>query len=100
VASSGREAFASLRRGMPTTLPPPSQAFEKDVVPFGARPIEEMTSVAMVGAAATVRQGLEDFIARTGADEIMIVSHIYDHAKRVRSFEIAAEIRGTPGATG
>jgi hypothetical protein len=34
-ASSGREAFASLRRGMPTTLPPPTRAFETDVVPFG-----------------------------------------------------------------
>ena len=93
LASSGREAFASLRRGMPTTLPPPSEEYARDVVPFGVRPFEEISSVAMVGSPSTVRQGLRDFIKLTSPDEIMIVSHIYDHAKRVRSFEIAAEIR-------
>jgi luciferase family oxidoreductase group 1 len=89
LASSGREAFANLRRGMPTTLPPPSSEFEKDVVPFGQLPIEEVTSVSMVGSPATVREGLRQFISRTAADEIMIVSHIYEHAKRIRSYEIA-----------
>ena len=93
LASSGREAFASLRRGMPTTLPPPSEEYAKDVVPFGDRPLEEMSSVAMVGSPDTVVRGLRNFIELTSADEIMIVSHIYDHAKRLRSFEIAAELR-------
>jgi luciferase family oxidoreductase group 1 len=97
LASSGREAFASLRRGVPIALPPPSAAFEKDVVPFGQLPVEEITSVAMVGSPPTVGQGLQDFITRTRADEIMIVSHIYDHAKRVRSYEIAADVRESVG---
>ena len=97
LASSGREAFASLRRGVPIALPPPSAAFEKDVVPFGQLPVEEITSVAMVGSPPTVSQGLQDFITRTRADEIMIVSHIYDHAKRVRSYEIAADVRESVG---
>jgi alkanesulfonate monooxygenase SsuD/methylene tetrahydromethanopterin reductase-like flavin-dependent oxidoreductase (luciferase family) len=48
----------------------------------------------MVGSADTVARGLREFIARTGADEIMMVSHIYDHFQRVRSYEIAAELRG------
>lgn len=94
LASSGREAFANLRRGMPSTLPPPSREFEKEVVPFGQLPLHDVTSVAMVGSADTVAQGLREFIARTGADEIMMVSHIYDHGRRVRSYEIAAELRG------
>ena len=34
LATSGRQSFASLRRGMPTTLPPPNREFEKEVVPF------------------------------------------------------------------
>ena len=51
--------------------------------------------VAMVGSPSTVRQGLRRFIELTRPDEIMIVSHIYDHAKRLRSFEIAAEIRAS-----
>ena len=47
LASSGREAFANLRKGMPTTLPPPSEEYARDVVPFGDRPFAEMTSVAI-----------------------------------------------------
>ena len=88
ISTSGRQAFANLRRGMPTTLPPPNREFEKDVVPFRGMPLEEVQSVSIVGAPATVRDDLEDFIARTQADELIIVSHIYDHAARLRSYEI------------
>jgi luciferase family oxidoreductase group 1 len=90
LATSGRESFANLRRGMPMTLPPPNRVFEKDVVPFGAIPIEEVMSVAVVGSAATVTDGLRRFIARTVPDELIVVSHIYDHPARVRSLEILA----------
>ena len=40
----------------------------------------------------TVQQGLESFIAHTGADELMITGQIYDHAARLRSLEITADI--------
>jgi len=40
-----------------------------------------------------VRRTIQDFIARTGADELIITSHIYDHAARLRSYQIAAEVR-------
>jgi alkanesulfonate monooxygenase SsuD/methylene tetrahydromethanopterin reductase-like flavin-dependent oxidoreductase (luciferase family) len=76
---------------MPTTLPPPNKAYEKDVVVFGAIPLEEMQSVAFVGTADTVADGLRRFAAATAADELIAVSHIYDHAARVRSLEILAE---------
>jgi luciferase family oxidoreductase group 1 len=90
LATSGRQAFASLRRGMPTTLPPPNRDFEKDVVPFRGIPLEEFQSVSIVGSPTTVRDDLRDFIARTQADELILVSHIYDHAARLRSYEIVA----------
>ena len=92
LATSGRQAFASLRRGMPTTLPPPNREFEKEVVPFRRVPLEEIQSVSIVGSAATVRDDLSDFITRTRADELIIVSHIYDHKARLRSYEIVADI--------
>jgi hypothetical protein len=41
-----------------------------------------------------VRGGLDDFIRRTGADELMVTANIFDHAKRKRSFEIVAEVHG------
>ncbi|MGF2482020.1 LLM class flavin-dependent oxidoreductase, partial [Ralstonia pseudosolanacearum] len=45
-----------------------------------------------IGSPHTVRDALASFIARTGADEIMVTSQIFDHAARLRSFEIAAEV--------
>ena len=35
--------------------------------------------------------GSTEFAARTGADEVMIVTHVFDHAARLRSLEITAE---------
>ena len=90
LATSGRQAFANLRRGMPSTLPPPNREYEKDVVPYGQLAVEEVTSISMVGSPETVQKGVEAFIAQTSADELMVVSHIYDHAARVRSYELLA----------
>jgi alkanesulfonate monooxygenase SsuD/methylene tetrahydromethanopterin reductase-like flavin-dependent oxidoreductase (luciferase family) len=44
----------------------------------------------MIGSPETVHHGMRRFAQETGADELMIVSHVYDHAARVRSYEIAA----------
>jgi luciferase family oxidoreductase group 1 len=93
LASSGRQSFANLRRGMPTTLPPPSREYERDVVTFGQTPLTDVTSIAMVGSHETVASGLKAFIAQTGPDELIVVSHIFDHGARVRSYEIAAAVR-------
>jgi luciferase family oxidoreductase group 1 len=92
LATSGRQAFASLRQGRPIALPPPDPAFEREVVPFGATPLEEVQSVSMVGAPSTVREGIDRFVGRTHPDELMVVSHIYDHAARLRSYEIVADL--------
>ena len=93
LATSGRQSFAALRRGMPTTLPPPSREFEREVVPFNVIPLHELQSVSMVGSPATVRTGLEAFIARTEPDELIVVSHIYSHDARLRSYELLAALR-------
>jgi len=48
-------------------------------------------SCASIGTPEMVRADLQNFIKLTGADELMITSQIFDHAARLRSFEIAAE---------
>ena len=82
LATSGRESFANLRRGRPTTLPPPNRAFEQDVVPFGAVPLEDVTSIAMVGSPCTVLDGFRRFVALTTANELMVVSHAHLRPRR------------------
>ena len=54
--------------------------------------IDEMLSYTVAGSPETVRRGLEAFVARTGADELMLTSQIYDHAARLRSYELAAGV--------
>ena len=90
LATSGRQAFANLRRGMPTTLPPPNRELEKEITSFRGARLEELQSVSIVGSEATVRDEIHDFAARTRADELIVVSHIYDHGARLRSYEIVA----------
>jgi luciferase family oxidoreductase group 1 len=92
LASSGRQSIESLRRGLPIQLPPPSHEFERDIRPLGTIPLEQTNSVAIIGSPSTVIDGLRRFIAQTSADELMVVSHIYEHAARVRSFEIVADL--------
>ena len=92
LASSGRQAVASLRAGTPIQLPPPSREWEKEVVPFDPSAIEGLQSISMVGAPETIRRGLESFVERLRPDELIVVSHIYDHAARLRSYEIVADL--------
>jgi luciferase family oxidoreductase group 1 len=92
LATSGRQAFAALRRGMPTTLPPPNRDFEKEIVPVDWIRLEEAQSVSFVGSAATIEPDMRTFVSRFAPDELIIVSHIYDHAARLRSYEIVAEL--------
>jgi luciferase family oxidoreductase group 1 len=89
--SSLQQAFIALRTGNPGKLRPPIEDFDTQMDPGAAGLLAQSFSTAVVGSRDTVRQGLADFIARTGADELMVTASIFDHAARVRSFEITAE---------
>jgi luciferase family oxidoreductase group 1 len=91
--TSLQQAFVNLRRGHPGKLPPPDESFVARLMPGEVRLLDEMLSCSMVGSPETVRRGLEAFIARTGADELMLTSQIYDHEARLRSYELAAAAR-------
>ena len=98
LATSGRQSFASLRRGMPIPLPPPSRDWERESVSIGQLPVEELRSIAMIGSPSTVERGVRDFLAETNADELIIVTHIYEQSARLRSLELTARIAQLPGA--
>jgi alkanesulfonate monooxygenase SsuD/methylene tetrahydromethanopterin reductase-like flavin-dependent oxidoreductase (luciferase family) len=53
-----------------------------------------MLACSVIGGPATVRRGIEAFLARTRADELMVVSDLFDFTKRLRSFEIIADACG------
>ncbi|HYW36117.1 MAG TPA: LLM class flavin-dependent oxidoreductase, partial [Balneolaceae bacterium] len=54
--------------------------------------VEEMLSRSIIGSKKTVEQKLLDFEDETKADEIMIISHVYDEDERLKSYEIFSEI--------
>jgi luciferase family oxidoreductase group 1 len=87
LASSGRQSFASLRAGRPIQLPPPSKEWERD--PTEVPGVTQPTRVSFVGSPESVREQMAAFVARTAADELIVVSHIYDHAARLRSYDLA-----------
>ena len=91
--SSQQQAFVNLRRGRPGKLPPPVDDIRAVLSPVELSLVGQALSCAVAGSPETVRRGLADFIARTGADELMITAQIFDHAARLRSFAIAAAVR-------
>jgi luciferase family oxidoreductase group 1 len=103
-AESDREArflFSSLQQsslnnriGHPGRVPPPVADFESRLDPYARAMLNDALGSAIVGGPDTVRRGLDDFIHRTSADELMVTANIFDHAKRKRSFEIVAEVPG------
>ena len=95
--SSLQQSFVALRTGMPGPLPPPVDDMDSRIDASAKAMLAQALSCAAVGSPATVKSGLEAFIARTGADELMITSSIFDHAARRRSFEITAEARAGLG---
>ena len=90
LATSLMQAFVALRSGNPGKLKPPLAGYA-DTLPLEFRAmLRSVLSSAAVGDPATVKATTEAFIARTGADELMITSQIFDHAARVRSYELFA----------
>ena len=76
---------------MPGPLPPPVESMEGRWTAPQKGIVDHAFREAIVGSPATVNRGIEAFLARTGVDELMVTASIFDHAARLRSFEIVAD---------
>ncbi len=85
-------AFARLRAGRPGKLPRPVADLSAEVPAPVLAQVEQALSCSATGSADTVRRGLADLIARYQPDEVMVTGMVHDHAARLRSFAIAAEV--------
>jgi luciferase family oxidoreductase group 1 len=93
--TSSLQSLLKLRLGNPGRLPPPRRDFEASLNETERQVLAEFRSASAVGSPETVRAGLAAFIERTAADELMIVTSVYDHGARKRSFEIVSEVART-----
>ena len=90
--SSAQLMFLNLIRGRPGKLPPPVDRIEDYCSRAELVAIEQRTRCSAIGSPETVRRRLLELLEQTQADEMIATAQIYDHAARLRSFEIAAEI--------
>ena len=90
--TSLQQQFLNLRRGTPGLLQPPVDTMDGRWSEMEQRGLEHTMQYAAVGSVDTVRTKLKGFIADTGADEVMLTAQIFDHAARLKSFELAAQV--------
>ena len=93
--TSTQQAFTNVIRGARGQLPPPVETIESYWSPDEREHVSNMLSRSYVGSPESVREGLESVIAETRADELIVAAAIHDHATRVRSYEILADLRQT-----
>lgn len=92
--TSQQQAFVLLRRGQLGLLPPPVDNIEDFWSPPEQEMVERALACSMVGSPQMVRRELEAFVLSNQPNELLLTAQIHDHAARLRSFEIAAQVRG------
>ncbi|MCY4345052.1 MAG: LLM class flavin-dependent oxidoreductase [Gammaproteobacteria bacterium] len=90
--TSSQQSFLKLRTGNPGPLPPPKADFEATLGAAERHLLGQITACSAVGNPDQAHEQLRSFIQRTKADEVILSAHIYDHAARLRAYEIAAAI--------
>jgi luciferase family oxidoreductase group 1 len=99
LSTSVQQAFVALRSGQPIPLPPPRAGYLEDLPLQAQALLRSILSCSAIGSPETARQKIDAFVGRTGADEIIVTSQIYDHQARIRSFELLAEAIEPDAAT-
>jgi luciferase family oxidoreductase group 1 len=90
--TSAQQAFTNMVRGTRGRLQPPIDDIETYWTPAEKVHVKRMLARAFAGSPETIRAGLQELIKETEAEELMVASAIYDHAARLRSYEILSEI--------
>ena len=89
-----QQSFTNLVRGAGGKLQAPIDNIDNYWTAVEKQHASHMLKYSIIGSAETVRKELEEFVGLTKADELMIVTTIYNHAARVRSYEIVADVAG------
>jgi luciferase family oxidoreductase group 1 len=92
LATSWQQSFVNLRSGRPSRLPPPVKNYIEQLGPQAQHLLDHVLSCSAIGSPQNVSRQLRAFIDRTGADELMITSNMFDHQARLRSYEITAQV--------
>ncbi|MBA9075664.1 LLM class flavin-dependent oxidoreductase [Rufibacter quisquiliarum] len=84
------QSFINVVRGTGKTMQPPVKSMDGLWDANERYAVQQMLRYSFVGSAATVQEEMQAFLEETGVDEIMVAGNVYDHAARLRSYEILA----------
>lgn len=90
LATTQQMSFADIFRGARGLGKPPIDDIESYWSPMEKAQASQMLDRSIIGSPDTVRTGIDRLVAETGADELMIVSDVYEHSARLRSLELIA----------
>ena len=96
LATSQQMSFTNILRGARTLSPPPIDDIETYWQPHERFRAQQMLACSVVGSVDTVRRGLHALLERTRADELVVVSDVYDFETRLRSFTLIADAAAAP----
>jgi luciferase family oxidoreductase group 1 len=94
LATTQQMSFANIFRGARGLSQPPIDDIEAYWSPVEKAQAGRMLARSIIGSPDTVRDGIAALAAETRADELIVVSDVYDHALRLRSFELIAGAAG------
>lgn len=87
-------SFASIFRGARGLSQPPIDDIESYWTEVEKMQVQRMLTRSIVGSPSTVKAGMNALVEETQADELIIVSDVFDHDKRLRSLELIANAWG------
>ena len=90
--TSAQQQILTLIRGHPDKLPPPVESMEPLWSEQERGALAQRAKYTAVGSFESVKRRLQEMAHETACDEIIITSQIYDHAARLRSFELASRL--------
>jgi len=91
LATTQQMSFADIFRGTRGLSKPPIDDIDTYWSPIEKAQAQQMLARSIIGSVITVRAGIDALLAETQADELIVVSDVFDHAERLRSFELIAE---------
>jgi luciferase family oxidoreductase group 1 len=90
--TSIQQRFTDMLRNQRGQLAPPIDDIDQYWTPAERAQASRMLACSFVGSPATLRESLQRFVERTGADELMVNAAIFDHEARVHSYELLADV--------
>ncbi|MDL4819362.1 LLM class flavin-dependent oxidoreductase [Actinomadura opuntiae] len=85
-------AFLRLRQGRPGKMPTPEETAAHPYTPLERQMIDSRLADQVMGGPDSVKRQMDALIDRTGVNEVMVTTQVFDHADRIRSYEIVAEL--------